>query len=749
MEKNHLYKDLIISLIFFILVPIITCDDESISLFKKDCFFMDQISSSDEIIYFEYLADYYYSYSTTLYYSVKMKYLGDSNKDIFLRCSISTYQRTYMGSSIYKYHIPCYLDNTSLLNEGTYCIQIVKTLIGSINSTNFCRDDDTFKVTKTSNTPILTVQSFSIDQNGCVQPGETVTLLSTLQNVADSIQFNDYINIALSNTEVYRDDIIMKCQLEANINVDSSAKLICTIPSDTSDGSYSIYYSSDLSTNDKCPTLIINSFNSLDFSGEINKLKVFKNDNNFKNIKSTLTNVTFENPSEILGLFNLTFSLKEANNLDSLNDLTYEYFSQKNLGIKLVTKSGSTINTKCDFSKAGYSQTIFHLKCTPESFIQGTKYSLVISEDITVGYDKGQVLCTYGDNLVYSRIIISRAEYDLFIIYNNDNLPYLDCNTDNNGFYFNSIISPDNICGSCGSNCLMCKNGNVCFKCLNGFTLKKMKECDLDRDRIDYDKFKEIESFIPNEELCGYNDNPMQLFTFKLSYVITNGENLAIESEAYDGAVYAVKENEKYGLNCTIEVNPNYVPNGEYYGTCRQTICTLNAYVNCSFYEKPSDGIYDIEINSSNEFGNLLRKAKEEFSPLQIYYIDPQITASILDNSIQVVYKGYASSSENIYLCPNINSKVSDCYELEDCEKLSYNKNTEETIFQCSKIINYNESCLNFERIMVEDYCWKYINESFVYQYCPVSGNSNQSDNSSFISFINLFIALIILLLII
>ena len=92
---------------------------------------------------------------------------------------------------------------------------------------------------------------------------------------------------------------------------------------------------------------------------------------------------------------------------------------------------------------------------------------------------------------------------------------------------------------------------------------------------------------------------------------------------------------------------------------------------------------------------------------------------------------------------------MSECYEVEDCVKSEYNEDKEETIFKCSGKVNYNESCLNFERIMVEDYCWKYINESFVYQYCPVSGNSNQSDNSSFISFINLFIALIILLLII
>ena len=743
MEIKNIYKVSIFPIISFFLFSLISCESESIRLTKKDCLFMDQITSDEEIISFEYIGDYYY-YSSNIYNSVKMKYLGDSNKDIFLRCYRDSNYRDYIGSNTYSYYIPCYLDDITQLNEGTYCIQIVKVLVGSINSTNFCSDEDTFKVLKTNDVPILTVTSFSSDQNGCVQPGDTVTLLSSFQNIG-SAQFDDYINIALSNTEVFRDDILLKCQIEPKINVGSNGKIICTIPSEISDGSYSIYYSSDLNQNNKCPTIIINSFNSLDFLGKITKIKVFK-DNNFKNIIPTLTNITFENSSQTPGLFNLTFSLTETTNLDPSTTLTYEYFLQKNIGIKLVSKSGSTITTKCDFSKSGYTQTIFYLKCTPNYFSREAKYSLVIIEDIIIGYDKSQVLCTYEDSYVYSRIIIPKAEYDFFIIYDYNNLPYLDCNRDNNGFYLENIISPDNVCGSCGSNCLMCKNQNVCFKCLNGFTLKKFKDCELDRDKIDFDKFKEIERFIPNEELCGYNDNPRQLFTFKFSYVITNGENLAIESNSYNGTVFAIKENERYGLNCIIDVNPNYIPNGDYYGTCKQTICTLNAYVNCSFNEKASDGVYDIEINSYNEFGNLIRKAKEEFSPIQIAYIDTQITASISDNSIQVVYKGYASSSENIYLCPNISSKVSECYEVEDCVKSSYNENNEETIFKCSGRVNYNESCLNFERIMVEDYCWKYTNESFVYQYCPSSESSN---NSAFSNFINLFIILIILLFII
>ena len=234
MEIKNKYKVSIFPIISFFLFSLISCESESIRLTKKDCLFMDLITSEEEIISFEYIGDYYY-YSGNIYNSVKMKYLGDSNKDIFLRCYRGSNYRNYIGSNTYSYYIPCYLDNITQLNEGTYCIQIVKVLVGSINSTNFCSDEDTFKVLKTNDVPILTVTSFSSDQNGCVQPGDTVTLLSSFQNIGSN-QFDEYINIALSNTEVFRDDILLKCQIEATINVWSSGKITCSIPSEISDG---------------------------------------------------------------------------------------------------------------------------------------------------------------------------------------------------------------------------------------------------------------------------------------------------------------------------------------------------------------------------------------------------------------------------------------------------------------------------------------------------------------------------------
>ena len=62
------------------------------------------------------------------------------------------------------------------------------------------------------------------------------------------------------------------------------------------------------------------------------------------------------------------------------------------------------------------------------------------------------------------------------------------------------------------------------------------------------------------EEQC-YNNN-RQIFSIILSYVITNGENLAIKSETYNNPIYGKKEEASYGTYCVIDINPNYIPNG-------------------------------------------------------------------------------------------------------------------------------------------------------------------------------------------
>ena len=297
------------------------------------------------------------------------------------------------------------------------------------------------------------------------------------------------------------------------------------------------------------------------------------------------------------------------------------------------------------------------------------------------------------------------------------------------------------MCDSCDTNCLRCFDSTVCYKCVDGFTLNELNKCELIKDKINFDKFKELEEYNPNEEPCDDSENEKQLFSFKFSYVITKGENLAIESEEYNNIIFGITGEERYGLNCLIDVTPNFLLNKDFSRICTQSICTLMAYINCSFNENVPDGIYDFQVNQNSDFGNLIYRAKEEFAPIQINFVDNKIIGNLLDDKIKVIYKGNYSPNEKLYLCPNINSNISDCYEINDCAFKSNNVSNDETVFECAKNINYFENgCINFERIMMKDYCGKYINESFSYKYCA---------NSSKIIFINLYIILIILLFLI
>ena len=731
---------MLISFVFLIsLLALTYCAGDTIGLNRIKCIYKDQISSDDEIISFEYYEGYYrsyHSYSRILVdNSVKMKFLGDSNKDVFLNCYIDPDYRTYVSGSMYHYHIPCSLYNLSQLNEGTYCIQIVNDLIGDISSADFCSDDYVFKVSKSYNIPRVTVAGFSEDQGGCVLPGENVALLA---NVVNTINDNN-IQVALSNTEVYRDDILMQCTFERKISTNSNYKLICTIPHNISEGYYTIYYSSDLSENNQCPSIIMDSFNSIDFTGNIDRVKIFQGNNSYKDIEPKLINVTFENPSQIQGLFNLSFSLNSIPNIN-INSISYNYFNQKNIGIKLANGYGSYLNTNCSLSVS--NRGYFYLICNPSSFSKDIRYSLVISEDIIIGYDTSQVKCNYGESSIYSKIIIPSGEFDIFIIYDYENLPYLDCNNNNQGYYFETIKSLDFFCKACSSYCLMCRNENVCTKCLEGFNLIRFKDCEQIKDRIDYQKFKDAERFFQNNECDGKN-NYKQLFSVEYSYVITNGENLGIGSVEEKSRIVAKNGDSVFRLNCILDVNPNYIPNGQYYGTCKQSTCTLRAFLNCSFNESVSDGFYDIQINSYNEFCNLLNKAKNEFSLINIYYIGIHLAVSTSDNSIQINYKGNIPNTQNIYVCPNISSQINDCYELKECEIESYIDDAEETVIRCSKAIDYNEiGCISFERIMMEDFCWSYLNESFSYKYC-----NNSNSKTAFIQVINLFMFLLLLLI--
>ena len=172
--------------------------------------------------------------------------------------------------------------------------------------------------------------------------------------------------------------------------------------------------------------------------------------------------------------------------------------------------------------------------------------------DIIVGFDTSQVLCSYGEKKIYKNIIISAAEYEFFIIYDENNTPNLDCNLNDYGFFQSEITKIKNYCGNCGSNCLTCSNTNTCSKCLEGFSLKNYKECVIIKDKISFDKFDKVEDFIRHEKSCENEDNKMQLFSFKYTYVITKGENLAIESAEYKNLIFANNEDERYPLKCII-----------------------------------------------------------------------------------------------------------------------------------------------------------------------------------------------------
>ena len=76
------------------------------------------------------------------------------------------------------------------------------------------------------------------------------------------------------------------------------------------------------------------------------------------------------------------------------------------------------ISTKCDFINSNDIDSIFYLVCTPDYFFPETKYSLLISEDISIGYDENDIYCQYGGTTVLkTMVMISQAEYDFYIIY--------------------------------------------------------------------------------------------------------------------------------------------------------------------------------------------------------------------------------------------------------------------------------------------------------------------------------------------
>ena len=735
---------------------------------------MDKITLNQNIISFDYNEGYYRAIHSNYGYwvsnAVKMKYLGDSSKDIFMSCYIGVGEeyRTNISPTLLHFYIPCTIEDRSLINEGTYCIEIVKTLIGDINSGDFCSNSLTFKVTKSSNIPTLSVTGFALEQSGCVQAGDTVTLLATVNNKMSLFQDYYGIGIGLSNTEEVSADIPLDCKIEGQKTIGSTDRIICKIPNSISEGQYSILYSSNFLESYECPINIINDFNSLNFNGQVKKLNIFKG--NIGNIESILKNISIVNDiipvirpfpvgiqtmtpinipynenvdevtNQIYAKFKLTFYLDSINNIDYF---TLDIYKDKNIEIKLSDKSREIIDIQCQFIKSNEFSYIFDLICSSNSFEKNKRYSIVIPDDIIIGYDTSVVLCTYGDSTLYKKIIIPAAEYDILIAFDEDNSPYFDCNTKNYGYYLSGITKIQNYCGSCNNNCTICKGTNICTKCLEGFSLDYSNKCVIIRDRIYFDKFGDVKDFIPFKESCENTNLNKQLFSFKFDYYINEGDNFAISPLRYDNVIAGKSVNGNYKLNCIIDVNPLYEGNSEqYFGYCKQTICSLTAYVNCSFQEKVPNGIYDIQINFVGDFGDLLNTAKAEYQPIEINYVDTKLSATIISDKIRVAIKGYTTGPQPVYLCPEINSYFSECYEILNCERLTYDSDNGETIFECPKTIDYEgSSCKTFNRILMEDYCRNNINESFIFQYCP------EHENYSNLSFGNLYILLIIILI--
>ena len=735
---------MIISIQFLCLFSFIYCAADTITLNKRGCLYLDKISSNEEIISFEYIEGYYRAihanYAITKSSSVKMKYLGDSTSDIFIECIVSPNYREIAvggGNEKYHYHIPCYIQQPSELKEGTYCIEIVKTLVGDINSEDFCSDLDTFKVIKSTNLPNLNVVGFSSEQQGCVQMGDKVTLLATVKNQVSEYQEYTNLGIGLSNTETVANNIALSCKIEGGISVNSQEKIICIIPSSLSSGVYTILYSNDLLDNYKCPVNVINNFNSINFGGELKKLRVFQS--NSINIKAYLENITVSDSLNSLNSFNLAYTL---DNIQNNGNLLFENINQIDIGIKLIDKTGSIVRTKCSLINKDLK---FDLNCKVESYYKNTKYSILIEDDITIGYDKNEKLCTQGSSIVYEKIVIPAGEYNFFIIFNDDESTSLDCNQKQYGFSNYEIQNARNICGSCTPNCLFC--GNNCIKCMDGFELTSSSKCNLIKDRIDYSKFFHLKEFSPFEDSCFNNDkNERKLFTFQFSYIVNKGENLAFQSEDNYDSVFAKNENNnQYGLNCHVDVNPAYDESDQNYGICRESSCELNGYVNCSFKEKPQNGKYNIIGDTNGNLGKLIEKGKVEYGQsIEIKFITNKIKGNVSGDKIQIVYQGYSGYHEKVYVCTSSNDEVGEYYGLSSCTRISYDKNNDESILECSSTINnyYQKDCIEFKGIMILNECDEYIKDEFDYNYCPESNSSR----TIFINLLKIFLISIFLI---
>ena len=762
MKNFFIKKALNISILFLYLFSFSLCAEDTIYLNSVGCILSDKKTQDHEIISFEYTEGYYRaihaSYSYTVSDSVKLRFLGDSSKDVFMVCYINPSFSEIADSShsTLKYHIPCTMANEKIrrLSEGTYCLEIVKKLIGDITTANYCTNSYTFKITKSTNIPNLNVFGFSSEQNGCVTKSDKITLLATVGNSMSISEDYNNLGIGLLNTEYILDDkIILNCKIEGDIGVNSNDKIICRIPNSVPKGIYTVYYSSELLDSYECPINLINDFNSLNFQGNIKKLYILDDDVNTGNA-ATLIDINFNEPSFVPGQFNLTFSLNTTNE----SKLNYDDINNQDLGIKLVDYYANIIDTTCNVVISDDNKSIFYLICNAINYKNDVRYSLLILEDIEIGTDQSETVCSVDDFTVYSKIKISSNEYDFLIIFGSESTN-LDCHQRNFGFYLYTINSIKNICGSCGSNCVSCQN--TCNKCWEGFELNG-NACKLVLSTISYDRFQEFQNLYTYEDTCNSNK---QLFRLIFKYTINKGDNYAINSETNIN-INAKNNNNNYRLNCSIEVNPTNIPSEQYFGYCKNDTCDLLAYIDCFLSEQSPSGEYEIEGNLNSNIGRIINKAQNFLNgKLIAKYTEFKIESSINENNIEVLYSGSNSDNKTIYVCPNNFISLSNCNYLTNCNLLFYNETSYESIYNCTKevyeafLIN---KCDDFNYIVMKDDCGNYINNSITFQYCLKNySNDNSSyyeseiydyskysdDDSSRLPFIKLFMIFWVLLI--
>ena len=757
MNKIFIKKIFNIPILFLYLFSFSFCEPDILYFNKVGCVYLDKIKEGDEIISFEYTEGYYRAihatYTVKSTQSVLLKYLGDSSRDVYMVCVISPgySQIADPSRSTLKYHIPCSLAKEQIrkLSEGTYCIQIVKKLVGDINSADFCTNSLTFNIINSSYIPNLNVIGFSNEQDVCLYKyNSIITLLATVKNSMSIREDFSNLGIGLSNTKVVMDNIILNCKIEGDKNVDSNDKIICEIPSSITKGIYSVFYSKELLESYQCPINLISEFNSLNFQGDIQRLYILDNVINDKEV--TLIDINFNEPSFVPGQFNLTFSY---DNIDE-NNIIYDNINNQDIGIKLIDYNKNIIDTTCDIIISD-NKSIFYLICQAINYKENVGYSLLIMNDIKIGIDQNEIICSVDKNTVYPKIKIRNNEYDFLIIFESVS-SYLDCHQRTEGFYNYVIKKIKNFCGSCGSNCVSCLNENTCNRCWEGFVLDG-NECLLVVDKINYDRFQEFYDFISYENNCNSNK---QLFSLVFNYTIYEGDNYAIDSITNINNVFAKNTNNtSFRLNCSIEVNPTYIQSEKHYGYCKNETCNLLAYINCFFSGQSASGDYEIEENSASNIGKLINIAKTYLND-KIKYREYKIQSAINDNNIEVLYSGSNLNYKTIFVCPKNFTGVSNCNYLKDCNILFFNETSYEALYNCSKELTiplYNKGCEEFDYILMKDDCNNYINDSIKFKYCSNDDSSYDEDNSYYdldvyykprISFINLFMIFWILLIV-